>query len=402
MRPTFKLLCALAGAGQSGLRVVITRGDEMRRLIALVGLAAAVVLAACGTGTQEGGSGDGSGDAGAGKDVVKAAWVYIGPRNDGGWTTAHDNGRLAVEEELGDQVQTAFVENIPEEPAAAERAIESFARKDFDIIFTTSFGYMDPTVEVAKRYPDVVFEHCSGFKTADNLANYFGAMEEAKYLAGMAAAASSKKDYMGSVLAFPIPEVVRLTNAFLLGAQEVDPGARMKVVFTNSWFDPQAEKSAAESLIDAGADLLSQDVDSPATGQVAQAAGARWVGYNSDSSEFAPQAWVTAPVWDWSGYYIERVRAVLDGTWESQSYYGHIGDGIVKLAPYGPGVSQETKEMIEAKQQAMIDGSFEPFQGPILDQDGKTAVAKGESLTLEELLSMNWWVKGMEGERPPQ
>ena len=370
--------------------------------LAALALAASLAVAACGTVGDQGASGGGGDGDGGGQDAVRAAWVYIGPRNDGGWTTAHDNGRLAVEEEFGDRVQTAFVENIPEEPAAAERAIESFARKGFDIIFTTSFGYMDPTLAVAEKHPDVYFEHCSGFKTAPNMANYFGAMEEAKYLSGMAAAAVSKKDYMGSVLAFPIPEVVRLTNAFLLGAQEIAPQARMKVVFTNSWFDPQAEKSAAQSLVDAGADLLSQDVDSPATGQVAGAADLHWVGYNSDSSEFAPEAWVTAPVWDWSGYYIERVGAVLDGTWESESYYGHIGDGIVDLAPYGPSVGQAIKDEIEAKRQEMIDGSFEPFQGPVLDQDGEVAVPKGESLSLEELLAMNWWVEGMEGPRPPK
>jgi basic membrane protein A len=376
----------------------MNRRSKLAAFVAVV----ALVGAACGTGS--GGSEGGGSGGGGGGDVVKAAWVYVGPRDDGGWTTAHDKGRLAVEEEFGDRVQTDFVESVPEEPAAATRAIESFARKGYDIIFTTSFGFMDPTLEVAKKYPDVYFEHCSGFKSAGNMANYFGAMEEAKYLAGMAAAAASKKDFMGSVLAFPIPEVVRLTNAFLLGAQEVNPDARMKVIFTNSWFDPQKEKSAAESLVDAGADLLSQDVDSPATGQVAGAAGLKWVGYNSDSSEFAPQAWVTAPVWDWSGYYIDRVGAVIDGTWETGSYYGHIGDGIVGLAPYGPSVTQKTKEMIAAKREEIIAGNFEPFQGPITDQDGQLVVGKGEALSLDYILSekMNWWVQGMEGERPPQ
>jgi basic membrane protein A len=372
------------------------------RLAACAALAA-FVAAACGTGAD--GDGGGGGGAvqggGAGDDVVRAAWVYVGPRDDGGWTTAHDNGRLAVEEEFGDQVETAFVESVPEEPAAAERAIEGFARKGFDIIFTTSFGFMDPTLKVAQKYPDVLFEHCSGFKTADNMANYFGAMEEAKYLAGMAAAAASKKDFMGSVLAFPIPEVVRLTNAFLLGAQDVNPDARMKVIFTNSWFDPQAEKSAAESLVDAGADLLSQDVDSPATGQVAEAAGLKWVGYNSDASEFAPKAWVTAPIWNWSGYYIDRIQAVIDGTWEPHSYYGHIGDDIVDLAPYGPSVTEDTKKMVEARRKEMIAGEFEPFQGPVRDQDGKVVIPAGESPSLDELLTMDYWVQGMEGERPP-
>jgi basic membrane protein A len=368
--------------------------------VVAIAIVASMAAAACGTGSNQTSSG-GDGNGG-GQDKVKAAWVYIGPRNDGGWTEAHDKGRLAVEKELGDQVETAYVENVPEEPAAAQRAIESFARKGYDIIFTTSFGFMDPTLAVAKKYPDVYFEHCSGFKSAPNMSTYFGAMEEAKYLAGMAAASVSKKDFMGSVLAFPIPEVVRLTNAFLLGAQSVNPKARMKVIFTNSWFDPQAEKSAAQSLVDAGTDLLSQDVDSPATGQVAGDTGLHWVGYDSDASEFAPDAWVTAPVWNWGPYYIDRVRAVLDGTWKSESYYGHIGDGIVDLAPFGPSVDQKARAAIAAKREQMTSGEFEPFQGPIYDQDGKLRVKQGDALSLDELLSINWWVKGMEGERPPK
>lgn len=366
------------------------RLTRLTRLVALVGL-----LAACGTAS----TGDAGGDGG--EDVVRAAWVYVGPRSDGGWTEAHDRGRLAVEEEFAEQVETDFVESIPEEPAAASRAIENFAQKGYDIIFTTSFGFMDPTLEVAKKYPDIYFEHCSGFKTAENMANYFGAMEEAKYLSGMVAGAASKSGFMGSVLAFPIPEVVRLTNAFLLGAREVNPKARMRVIFTSSWFDPQAEKQAAESLVDSGADVLSQDVDSPATGQVAGANDLLWVGYNSDSSEFAPQAWLTAPVWDWSDYYIDRVRAVMEGNWESQSYYGHIGDGIVGLAPYGPDVPEKVEALVEAREQEMVAGDFEPFQGPVFDRAGKLQVKKGASLTLDQLLTMDWWVEGMEGEEPP-
>lgn len=371
----------------------------MKRWLTLVSVAAALSLVAVGCGT---GSSDQTGSSGGGsKGVVKAAWVYVGPRNDGGWTSAHDAGRLAVQQEFGNKVQTAYVESVPEEPAAAQRAIESFARKGFDVIFTTSFGFMDPTIAVAKKYPDVEFEHCSGYKTAPNVATYFGAMEEAKYLAGMTAAATSKSDFMGAVLAFPTPEVVRLTNAFMLGAQAVNPNARMKVIFTNSWYDPQAEKSAAQSLVDAGSGVLTQDVDSPATGQVAKAAGASWVGYDSNASQFAPKQWVTAPVWDWSAYYIHEIKAVMDGTWKTHQYYGHLGDGIVGLAPYGPSVTQKTKDLVAARKQAMISGKFEPFQGPIYDRDGKLRVAKGDAIPLPQLLSMNWWVKGVEGENPP-
>lgn len=374
----------------------------MKRSLKLISVGVTLMLAAaaCGTGSESSGEDSGGASAGGSKDVVKAAWVYVGPRNDGGWTTAHDKGRLAVEKALGDKVETAYVESVPEEPAAATRAIESFARKGYDIIFTTSFGFMDPTLEVAKKYPDVKFEHCSGYKTADNMAAYFGAMEEAKFLAGMAAGAASKNGQLGVVNAFPIPEVIRLGNAFMLGAQAVNPDARMKVVFTNSWYDPPKEKSAAESLLDASSDVLTQDVDSPATGQVAGAAGAKWVGYNSDASEFAPDAWLTAPVWNWSDYYIERVKAVLDGTWESHNYYGTLADGIVGLAPYGKSVSQETRDMIAAKRQEIVNDEFDVFQGPLYDQSGKLIASQGETLKLDQLLSMDWFVKGIEGKLP--
>ena len=376
----------------------------LNRAMRLVAAATALLLGAtaCGTGSSSGGgdSPGGSSQGGGDSDVVRAAWVYVGPKNDGGWTTAHDNGRLAVEEEFGDQVETDYVESVPEEPAAAARAIEGFARKGYDIIFTTSFGFMDPTLEVAEKYPDVLFEHCSGFKTAENMANYFGAMEEAKYLAGMAAGAATKNGQLGKVNAFPIPEVIRLTNAFILGARAVNPDATMKVVFTNSWFDPPKEKSAAESLLDAGADVLTQDVDSPATGQVAGAAGADWVGYNSDSSKFAPQAWLTAPVWDWSGYYIDRVQAVIDGTWKSGSYYGDLTDGIVDLAPYGPGVDSKTKSLIAAMRKKIESDQFDVFQGPVRDQNGEVIVPEGKTPPLEDLLGMDYYVEGIESKLP--
>jgi basic membrane protein A len=367
----------------------------------LVWLLIALLLGtiACGTGTT---SGDGSGDSGGTQEVVRAAWVYPSPVNDGGWSTAHDAARKAVEKEFGDRVETTFIDSISEEPAAATRAIEGLARKGYDIIFTASFGFMDPTLEVAKKYPDIYFEHCSGFKTAENMSNYFGAMEEAKYLSGIAAGDATKKGLIGKVVSLPIPEIIRLTNAFLLGAQSVDPDIRMKTLFTGSFFDPPAEKAAAESLIDAGADVLTQDVDSPATGQVAGTAGAKWVGYNSDSSEFAPQAWLTAPIWHWDVYYKDRIQAVLDGTWKSQSYYGDLEDGIVGLAPYGPSVSQSTIDKIEKAREQIINDEFDVFDGPIRDQSGKLRVPEGETPSLDELLSMDYFVQGMEGKIPSQ
>ena len=354
---------------------------------------------ACGTGTSS--SDEPSGDSGSsGQEVVKAAWVYPSPVNDGGWSTAHDAGRKAVEKEFGDKVETTFIDSISEEPAAATRAIEGLARKGYDIIFTASFGFMDPTLEVAKKYPDIYFEHCSGFKTAENMSNYFGAMEEAKYLAGIAAAHATKNGLMGKVVSLPIPEIIRLTNAFLLGAQSIDPDVRMKTLFTGSFFDPAAEKAAAESLVDAGADVLTQDVDSPATGQVAGPAGVKWVGYNSDSSEFAPEAWLTAPIWHWDVYYIDRIQAVMDGTWKTQSYYGDLEDGLVGLAPFGKSVSQSTIDEIEKVEQQLINDEFDVFDGPIRDQSGKLVVPEGETPSLDELLSMDYFVQGMEGKIP--
>ena len=370
------------------------------RLLAFLTILLALTAAACGTG--EGGDADGgsSADDSGGDDVVKAAWIYIGPRNDGGWTQAHDEGRLMVEEELGDQVETAYLENVPEEPAAATRAIEGFARDGYDIIFTTSFGYMDPTLEVAEKYPDIKFEHCSGFKTADNMSNYFGAMEEASYLAGMAAGGMTESNNIGRVLAFPIPEVIRLTNAFALGARSVNEDATIQAVFINTWFDPQKEKSAAQGLLDSGSDVLSQHVDSPATGQAAEGADAHWVGYDSDASQFAPNAWVTAPVWNWGPYYVERVQAVIDGTWESESYYGYLSDGIVDIAPFGETVPADIQEMVEAKKEEISSGDFDVFAGPLVDQEGKTRFGDGEAPSLEERLSMDWFVEGIEGNIP--
>jgi basic membrane protein A and related proteins len=373
---------------------------KSRGRLVWVGVVIALGAIACGTGTSS--SDEPSGGSNGGQEVVKAAWVYPSPVNDGGWSTAHDAGRKAVEKEFGDRVETTFIDSISEEPAAATRAIEGLARKGYDIIFTASFGFMDPTLEVAKKYPDIYFEHCSGFKTAENMSNYFGAMEEAKYLAGIAAADHTKNGLMGKVVSLPIPEIIRLTNAFLLGAQSVDPDIRMKTLFTGSFFDPAAEKAAAESLVDAGVDLLTQDVDSPATGQVAGQAGIKWVGYNSDSSEFAPEAWITAPIWNWDIYYIDRVRAVMDGTWETQSYYGDLSDGLVGLAPFGKSVSQATIDKVKKAERQLINDQFDVFDGPVRDQSGKLVVPEGETPTLDELLQMDYFVQGMEGKIPSQ
>ncbi|MEX0836461.1 MAG: BMP family ABC transporter substrate-binding protein [Nitriliruptor sp.] len=379
-------------------------------------LAAALVATACGgadpsdpgsadddgTTTEDDGAaaeddgtedGDGDGDG----DVIRVGFVHTSPVTDGGWTTSHDRGAQAVAEEFGDAVEITTIDSVAEGPDA-ERVIEDLARQGHDIIFATSFGFMEPMLAVAEQYPDIVFEHATGYMTADNMGNYFGAAEEGRYLEGMAAAGASETGELGYVAAFPIPEVLRGINAWTLGARSVNPDATVRVVWTSTWYDPETEGQAAQGLLDAGVDAIGMHQDTPATGQAADRAGAKWTGYHANRQDEAPEAWLTATVWDWAPYYIETVQMVLDGTWEPRSYYGSMADGMVNLAPFGESVSEEARTEIEAKQQEIIDGSFEPFTGPINDQDGQERVADGESMSLEELLSIDFFVEGVIGD----
>jgi basic membrane protein A and related proteins len=334
---------------------------------------------------------------GGGEDgVLQVAFVYVGPVGDAGWTFAHNEGRLALEEALGDQVETTFLESV-EEGAPAERVFEDLAREGYELIFGTSFGYMDPMEAIAPRYPDVVFEHATGYKTGDNLATYFGAAEEARYLSGLVAGSASESGQVGYVAAFPIPEVIRGINAFTLGVREVNPDATVQVVWTSTWYGPDLEKQAAESLLDRGVDVVAQHQDTPAPGQAAEERGAFWVGYNSDMARFAPDAWLTAPIWNWGPYYVETAQAVIDGTWQPREYYGSMADGMVDLAPFGDAVDDEAIALVDARRAEIVDGSFAPFTGPLADQDGEVRVEDGVAMTLGELLSMDWFVEGVVG-----
>jgi basic membrane protein A len=339
-----------------------------------------------------------AGTAGARQSAAyKAAWIYVGPHNDHGWSQAHDAGRLAVQKALGSKVETTFKENVPEGPQTAQ-VIDSLVRDGNKIIFATSFGYQDAMAAAAKKYPDVKFEQATGFKVSKNLAEYFGAGEDAIYLSGMAAGAATKKGVIGYVVPFAIPEVIRHANAFALGAQATHPGAKIKLVWTKSWLSPDKEKKAAESLHKSGgADVIGQNVDSPAAGQYAESAGIPWVGYDSDAKSFAPKSWLTAAVYDWGPYYLSRVKADMAGTWKSGSYWGTFKDKFIDLAPYGAGVSAKTKTAIAAKRAAITKGTFYEFQGPIYDQAGKLRVPEGKKLTLGDILGMNWLVKGVIG-----
>ncbi len=362
--------------------------------------AAAFALAACG------GSDTASEDTmateettaveeGADYSNLKVAVVYIGVPGDEGWTYQHEQGILQMESELG--IEVTRLENIPE-GAEATATFDQLARDGYNLIIGTSFGYMDPMLETAGKYPDACFQHASGYKTAENMGNFFGAMEEARYLSGIAAAKASPTGKLGYVAAFPIPEVIRGINAFTLGARSVNPDATVQVAWTSTWYDPAKEKEAAESLLAAGADVLAQHQDSTATGEAAKEAGAKWVGYNSDTmaAEFEG-TWLTGPVWNWGPHYVEMAKAVAGGTCLTEPYYGTMADGMITLGVFGSDVDQETQDLIAEKAAAIIDGSLVPFTGPIKDNAGTERIAAGVSATLGELLGQDYFVEGVIG-----
>ena len=339
------------------------------------------------------------GTAATAQAPLKVGFVYVGPVGDAGWTYAHDQGRLAMEKALGAKVKTTFVENVPE-GADAERVIRKLATEGNTLIFTTSFGYMNPTEKVAKAFPKVIFEHATGYKTAKNLGTYESRFFEGAYLLGVIAGKMTKTNTLGVVASFPIPEVVRNINAFTLGAQSMNPAIKTKVIWVSSWFDPAKERQAAETLVAQGADVLSQNTDSPATLQVAQEKGIYAFGWDSDMLKFAPKAHLTANTNDWGGHYTATAKAVLAGTWKSGEVRGGLKEGMVKMSPLNPVVPADAAKAFEEKKIAMIGGTFHPFQGPVKDQAGAVKVAAGAVMPLKELLSMNFYVQGVEGSIP--
>ncbi len=332
------------------------------------------------------------------QEKVKTAFLYVGPVGDAGWSWAHDQARQDLEQHHP-WVETAFLESVPE-GAGAERALSQFAEKGFKVIFATSFGYMDPVIQVAQRYPDTVFMHCSGYKRADNVGTYFGRMYQPKYLAGLIAGKTTKSGKVGFVAPHPIPEVIRHINAFTLGVREVNPSATVHVVWTNSWFDPGKEKEAAVSLLDAGADVIATGADSAAPMQAAQERGALAIGYDSDGRQFAPKAFLTAPIWDWTVIYRDVLQQVKDGTWKSGDSWKGLESGVVLLAPLSDLVPQEVKELVAQRQDEIVKGERKVFSGPILRQDGSEAYAEGALATDAELLAMDWFVAGVVGSVP--
>lgn len=354
-------------------------------MVVLLAVAMVASLAGCGGGD-------------AAEEKVKVGFIYIGPPGDAGWTYAHDEGRKFLESEMPN-VEVVFVESVPES-SDSERVMTELAEQDCDIIFATSFGYMDFMLNVAEKYPDKVFYHCSGYKTADNMSNYFGRIYQARYLTGLVAGAMTQNGQIGYVAAHPIPEVVRGINAFTVGVREANPNAVVKVVWTNTWYDPAKEKDAAQGLLDAGVDVIAQHQDTPGPQQAAEEAGKYAIGYNTDMRSFAPKANLTSAVWDWGPYYVEAVKAVVDGTYTSGSYWGGLEDGIVDIAPLSDEVPAEVADMVEAKKQEMINGEWDVFWGPIKDQSGTVVVPEGSKMEDGELLSFDWFVEGVEGVIP--
>ena len=330
---------------------------------------------------------------------LKIAWMYPGPHNDGGWSQAHERGRLLVQKTFGDKVETTYKENIFSN-AQAPQIVAGLAREGYTMLFGCTFGMFENGVngQLYSKYPDIKFEQATGLQIKQNQSEYFGAGEDTIYLSGMAAGAASKKGLIGYIVPYGIPEVVRHINAFTLGAQATHPGARVKLIWTNAWFSPPKETAAAQALIAAGVDVIGQNVDSPAAGVVAEAKGIPWVGYDANARKSAPKQWLTAATYNWGPYYVKRVQALLNGTWKPGFYYGTIKDGFTGLAPYGPKVSAKTKAQIAAKRKAIVSGKFNVFQGPIYDQSGKLKVKPGQKLRLiQDLYTMQWLVKGVVG-----
>lgn len=331
---------------------------------------------------------------------LKVGFVYVGPVGDAGWTYAHDQGRKALVEALGDRVETTYVESVPE-GADAERVIRQLAADDHRLIFTTSFGYMNQTLKVARAFPDVYFAHATGYKTAENMSTYEARTYQGAYLNGILAGHMTDSDILGFVASYPIPEVIRNINAFTLGARKVNPDITTKVIWVNSWYDPAKERQAAEALIAQGADVLHQNTDSLAIVKAAQENEVYAFGWDSNMSEFGPDAHLTAAMIDWSGYYIQSTEQVLSGKWQSHRVYWGLEEGMIVMAPLNDLVPAAARADFERERRAIIDGHpRSPFTGPIRDQDGNLKVPEGEIMPRDMMMGIDWYVEGVEGSIP--
>jgi simple sugar transport system substrate-binding protein len=372
------------------------------RLAGLAALAATAALVGCGKKEEPAPAPTAAAPASAPApkaEPFKAAWVYVGPVGDAGWTFAHDQGRKAVEAEFGDKVKTTFVEKVPE-GADAERVIRDLASQGNKIIFATSFGFMEPMLKVAAEFPDVKFEHATGYKTAPNMRIYDAKFYEDAYQSGIIAGAMTKTNTLGFVGSFPIPEVLRNINAFTLGAQSVNPKIKTKVVWISTWFDPPKEGDAAQSLINGGADVLLQNTDSSAVLQTAEKNGKFAFGWDSDMSAVAPKAHLASNTVNWGPYYKRAVKEAMDGGWKTErTVWGAKEDtnALVKIADVVPEAAKKKVEEVHAGLKA---GTFEVFTGPIVDNTGKERLAKDAKADQDWKDKVDFYVKGVEGKVP--
>ncbi len=372
-----------------------------RSLVTVV--AAVALLAACGkpepaTPKAEPAPAARKADAPKAAEPLKVAFVYVSPVGDAGWTSQHHAGRLAMDKALGDKVKSSFVEKVPE-GADAERVIRDLAQQGNTLIFTTSFGFMNPTIKVAEEFPNTKFEHATGYKTAANVNTYNARFYEGRYLAGMVAGKMSKTDTLGYVAAFPIPEVLQGINAFALGARAVNPKAQVRVVWVNSWYDPGKERDAANTLMGQGADVVTHHTDSTATVAVAEEKGKMAIAYHSDMRKFGPNAQLAAVTHHWGNYYTARAQAVIDGKWAVVPVWGGIKEGFIKLEGLSDKLPKELVDEVKKREDEIRAGTFHPFTGPLKSNDGKDIIASG-TLSDEQLGKMDYYVAGVVGKVP--
>ena len=336
--------------------------------------------------------------ADAPKDKAKVGFIYVGPTGDHGWTYRHDIGRQQVEEAYGDRVETTFVESVPE-GADAERVLTQMALQGADIIFATSFGYMDPVINVAKKFPNVKFEHATGYKQSENAANYGLKLYQARHVQGIIAGMMTKTNTICYIASFPIPEVMREINTFYLGAKKKNPDVELKITWVYTWYDPGKEKDAAVAMIQQGCDIVAQHTDSPSPLQAAEQAGVLGFGQASDQMKFAPNAQLTATIDNWGPYYIKKVGQVLDGTWETGDYFGHMNEGAVQMAPFA-NMPADVQAEAQRVKDAISAGELFGFTGPINKQDGTVFLKEGEVATRQQLDTMMFYVEGITANPP--
>ena len=346
-----------------------------------------------------GGTALGLGSAALAQEPLKIGFVYVSPIGDAGWTYQHDQGRKEMEKALGAKVATKLVENVPE-GADAERVIREFAAGGNKLVFTTSFGYMNPTEKVAKQFPAVTFEHATGYKMSKNVGIYNARFYEGRYLNGIIAGKMSKSNVAGYVGAFPIPEVVQGINAFTQGMRSVNPKAEVKVIWVNSWFDPGREREAANTLLSQGADVITHHTDSTAVVQAAEEKGKYAFGYHSDMSKYGPKAHLTATTHQWGAFYTKIANEVLAGTWKPTSVWGGLKEGMIKLSPINPAVPKDVADQVATAEKDIIAGKLHPFQGPLKDNTGKERVPAGKTMSDDEMQKMDFYVVGVQGSLP--